>query len=119
VAWAIGRRSFLPGTETSWVEQRRTSLRAALVRALECRSFIYLQNDEFALAAQSARDAIAAEPFRESSYCLLMQAEAAAGNKAEAVRVYEQCRRLIRDELGVTPSRDTLTILRTVLQGTD
>jgi DNA-binding SARP family transcriptional activator len=41
------------------------------------------------------------EPFRETAYQLLMKTHAAAGDRAEALRVYARCREVLRDELGV------------------
>jgi SARP family transcriptional regulator, regulator of embCAB operon len=43
----------------------------------------------------------------ETGYQLLVRAHAAAGNTAEALKVYERCRALISEELGVPPSRRT------------
>ena len=42
VARQISARPFLPGSEADWIETRRTKLRRVLVRALECRSAVYL-----------------------------------------------------------------------------
>jgi DNA-binding SARP family transcriptional activator len=33
-----------------------------------------------------------------------MQVHARMGNRAEAVRVYERCRRLLAEELGISPA---------------
>ncbi len=65
---------------------------------------------------EAARDAVMLEPFRETAYQLLMRAHAAAGNTAEALWVYERCRKLISEELGVDPSRQTREVYRQVLQ---
>jgi SARP family transcriptional regulator, regulator of embCAB operon len=110
VAHHIARRPFLPGETGHWVEQRRQKLASILVRALECRSEVYLWNGEHQLAVEAARDAVAVEQFRETAYQLLMRAHAAAGNTAEALRVYEQCRALIAEELGVSPSPQTKAV---------
>lgn len=63
-----------------------------------------------------AEEVTGLEPFRESGYRRLMEAHAAAGNPAEALRVYERCRRFLADELGAYPSSETeaayLEILR-------
>ncbi|HSM05907.1 MAG TPA: BTAD domain-containing putative transcriptional regulator [Longimicrobiales bacterium] len=115
VARQICGRPFLPGSEAEWIEARRTQLRRVLVRALECRSAVYLWNGEHAFAVDTAREAVSIAPFRESSYRLLMEAHAAAGNTAEALRVYEQCRELISEELGVSPSQETREVHRRIL----
>lgn len=59
------------------------------------------------LATRDATTALELEPFRESSYRLLMRAHASAGNRAEALRVYERCRSVLGEELGVPPSPET------------
>ena len=57
------------------------------------------------------------EPFRESGYRRLMEAYAAAGDRAESLRVYERCRRLLADELGAYPSPETEAAYRALLGG--
>lgn len=116
VAHHISRRPFLPGAEAEWIDQRRDRLRNILVRSLECRAEVYLWNGEYTLAVEASREATEAEPFRESSYRLLMRSHAAAGNAAEALRVYERCRSLIADELGVGPSQDTRAVYHEILE---
>jgi DNA-binding SARP family transcriptional activator len=59
---------------------------------------------------------VALRPFRESGYRLLMRAHAAAGNAAEALRVYEDCRALMSQELGVTPSPETKAVRSELLR---
>ena len=41
---------------------------------------------------------------------------AAAGNRAEALRVFARCRRLFRDELGADPSDQTTEIFLSILR---
>ena len=72
--------------------------------AIAARAAIELGGGDLATAERMARALIAAEPYRESAYALLMEALAAAGNFAEALRVYEDVRVLLRDELGASPS---------------
>ena len=45
-----------------------------------------------------------------------MAAHAAAGNRAEALRVYERCRRLLAEELGAYPSPETESVYRQLLE---
>ena len=106
-AAALARRSFLPGEDGIWVEERRRELRELLVRALECLRDAAFGAKEFAESVRHAEEVIELEPFRESAYRRLMQAHAAGGNPAEALRVYERCRRFLADELGAYPSPET------------
>lgn len=115
VAHHVARRPFLPGEESRWVEERREKLLGILVRALECRAEVYLWNGEHPLAVEAAREVVALRPFRETGYRLLMRAHAAAGNAAEALWVYERCRKLIAEELGVDPSPRTKEVHAEVL----
>ena len=113
-AWAPGniaaigaRRPFLPGEEGDWVERERARLHAILVRALDCLTDIWSANDEPALAVEAAREAISLEPFRETGYQRLIRLHRSLGDRAGALRVYEDCRRLLAAELGVDPSPET------------
>jgi DNA-binding SARP family transcriptional activator/streptogramin lyase len=116
VAAALAQRSFLPGEAGPWVEERRRDLRDVLVRALECLRDASLGAGEFADSVRYAEEVIELEPFRESSYQRLMEAHAAAANPAEALRVYERCRRFLADELGAYPSPEIEEVYREVLR---
>jgi len=110
VAAAILRRPFAPGAEGDWVERRRDALRQLLVRALDVLSEIHAENRETTLALRVAEQAVALEPFRESGYRRLMRLHQRAGDRAEALRVYERCRRLLAAELGTAPSPETAAL---------
>ncbi len=107
VAVTIARRPFLSGGEGVWVEFQRTKLEQLLVRGLDCLSEISLRNHEGSLAVQYASEVVGLEPFRETGYQRLMRAHATQGNRAEALRAYERCRKLLAEELGTDPSPET------------
>jgi DNA-binding SARP family transcriptional activator len=107
IAAISARRPFLPGEDGDWIERERGRLHAILVRALDCLVDVWFANDEPALAVEAARESIRLEPFRETGYQRLIRLHKALGNRAEALRVYEDCRRLLASELGVDPSPDT------------
>jgi DNA-binding SARP family transcriptional activator len=117
VAYQIARRPFLPGEEGPWVDERQEKLRTVFLRSCECLADFYIWNGEPALGVDAAKQVVAREPFRETGYQLLMRAYAAAGNRAEALRVYERCRKLIARELGADPSPETQAVHRRLLQG--
>jgi SARP family transcriptional regulator, regulator of embCAB operon len=118
VAHHIARRPFLAGDDSRWADARRQRLRSILLRALECRAQVYLWNREHTLAVEAARDAVELEPFRETAHQLFMRALAASGNTAAALVAYEQCRKLIAEELGVDPSPATKALHRVLLEST-
>lgn len=107
VAAAVLRRPFLPGAEGQWVERRRDLLRQLLFRSLDVLAEVHSWNREPALALLVAEQAVALEPFRESGYRRLMELHHRAGDRAQALRVYERCRRLLADELGAAPAPET------------
>lgn len=107
IATTILRRPFLPGHDGVWVDDRREMLASSLVRALDCRVEALAANNEHELALTHAREAVRLEPYRESGYRRLMRMLAAKGDRAEAVRAYNQCRDLLDKELGVAPSAET------------
>jgi DNA-binding SARP family transcriptional activator len=47
--------------------------------------------------------AVQAEPLRESTHRVLINAHLAAGNRAKAQHQFDQCRRVLLDELGLEP----------------
>ena len=115
IATTIARRPFLTGEDAPWVMTRRERLREILVRALDCRVEALVWNGELALAQDQARAAVELEPFRESGYRRLMQVLVKRGDRAEAVRVYQDCKRRLVEELGVAPSDETESLLRALL----
>ena len=116
VAITIARRGFLPGEEGPWIEAMRTKLEGIFLRALDAYTEICLNTAQPELAARMAEEAIAREPYRESSYQRLMLALTAQGNRAEALRVFHRCRELLRDELGVAPSSETEAVYLRLLR---
>ncbi|HSD23076.1 MAG TPA: ABC transporter substrate-binding protein [Solirubrobacterales bacterium] len=115
-AASLARPSFFPGEEGVWVDGKRRELTDILRRALSCLAEASLRSGDAAGAASWAEETIALEPYRETGYRQLMAAHAAAGNRAEALRVYERCRQLLATELGAYPSPETETIYRELLE---
>ncbi len=116
VANSVSGRPFLPGEEGAWVARRRAALRDIRVRSLECRAEILIGKGDHALAARDAEEVLALEPFRETACQLLMRAHTGAGNRAEALRVYQRCRELLAEELGTAPSGSTEALYLEILR---
>jgi DNA-binding SARP family transcriptional activator len=123
-AWAraqvplnIAGRGLLPGSDAAWLEPARRDLEELRLQALEVigRAGLGMGGSQVASAERAARSLIAAEPYRESAYTLLMEALAAQGNIAEGLRVFDGLRTLLREELGTMPSPQALAVHETLL----
>ena len=116
-AWALAQvplniagRGLLPGTQVAWLEPRRRELADIRLQALEVigRAGLSLGGTQLGSVERASRTLIESEPYRESGYVLLMAALEAQGNVAEGLRVFDQLRSLLRDELGTMPSPEAL-----------
>ena len=116
VTESLTRSRFLPGENGAWVEEKRRELADVRGRALAVLADACLRSGHEAQAVNWAEQAIVVEPFRETGYRCLMEAHIAAGNRAEALRVYERCRQLLAEELGTYPSPETESIYRGLLE---
>jgi pentatricopeptide repeat protein len=70
---------------------------------------------ELPQAARTARQLIELAPFRETGHRILMEALARDGNVAEALRVYDRLRIMLREELGIPPSPAVQDVHRRLL----
>ena len=109
-AYSIAHRVFLPGFEASWVDDWRRLVEALELDALECETRALLGVGEVAVAAQAAQRLVDRAPFRESGYCLLMEALERAGNRAQALLVYDRLRGLLAEELGAAPGPEATRV---------
>jgi DNA-binding SARP family transcriptional activator/tetratricopeptide (TPR) repeat protein len=101
----ICERGLLPGLEAPWIDSRRGELADLRVEALETLAAVgtRLGGAAWPEAEQAARAAVQAQPFRESARAALMEILRARGNVNEALRVYEDIRVFLREELGSSP----------------
>ena len=118
VAMFVAGRPFLAGEDAAWIDEERRSLAALRVRAIEAYAGATLGvgGTELAAAVRAARRLVELEPYRETGYRILMDALDREGNTAEALRVYDALRCLLRDELGITPSAATQDLHRRLLR---
>jgi predicted ATPase/DNA-binding SARP family transcriptional activator/tetratricopeptide (TPR) repeat protein len=116
-AWALAQvplniasRGLLPGSQATWLEPPRRELEAVRQQALEVigRAGLVMGGTQLQSAERAARTLIETQPYRESGYVLLMEALAARGDVAEAMRVFDGLRTLLRDELGTAPSPEAI-----------
>ncbi|MCW2135005.1 AfsR/SARP family transcriptional regulator [Arthrobacter sp. VKM Ac-2550] len=112
----LRRAELLPGWYEDWVideQERWTLLRLA---ALERAAVHLLANGDNDDAIDAARTMIDLDPAHEIAYQLLLRAQLADGNRAEAMRTYRDFRSMLHLEFGTEPSEKTALFLRQSLQ---
>jgi DNA-binding SARP family transcriptional activator len=117
LAYDVASRPLLGNHDRPWLDEWRRRLDDIRLSGLEClaAASLGLGGPELAQAANCARRLIELAHFRESGYRILMEALERSGNVAEALRVYDQLRITLRDELGVPPSSAVQDVYRRLL----
>jgi DNA-binding SARP family transcriptional activator len=117
VAQHIAARGFLHGDDAPWIEERRRQIQGLYLQSLElaAQACLEIGGAELVTGERTARALIDADPYRESGYRLLMEILAAAGNRAQALLVYDALRRRLHDDLAIAPSAATQSAYRALL----
>jgi DNA-binding SARP family transcriptional activator len=113
-ARAITSRPLLPGEESEWLERLRRQMVDSRLRALECLAEVWIAHGDAALGARDAAEAIELDPYRESAHRLLIRAHLASGDRGAATRALEACRLLFEEDLHVTPSAATVSLMEDI-----
>jgi DNA-binding SARP family transcriptional activator len=96
----------LPGCYDDWAILERERIRQRVLHALETLSRQLARLGRYAEAVEAALVAIDVEPLRESAQRALFEVHIGEGNWVEARRGFVTYRSLVRQELGVEPSRE-------------
>ena len=117
VALHTSRRGLLHGFDAPWILELRARLDDIQLRALSCvaASSLRIGGPELPSAERAARSLVSLAPYRETGYLFLMQALVAQGNAAEALRVFDDLRRLLNEELGTAPGVELQALHRRLL----
>lgn len=102
----------LPDWYEDWVLVERERFRQLRLHALESICESLTAEGKFGQAVEAGLTAVSAEPLRESAQRSLVRAFLAEGNRAEALRQYRHCRRLLHEELGVKPSPEMEELIK-------
>ena len=101
----------LPDWYDDWLLFERERYRQLSLHALEALAERLGRDGDVARGLEAALAAVRNEPLRESAHRVLIRLHLAEGNRGEALRQYELCRRLFRDRLGVEPSPELHRLL--------
>lgn len=95
-----------------WLLGERESLRLLVLSTLR-RLVVLLRNErETARALSYARSLLALDPWLEEGHRDVAELLAESGRRGAAIRQLEACRRVLLDELGTAPARETVALER-------
>ena len=108
----------LPACYDDWIEPLRQELRGQFLIALEKLVADYEMQGSHAAAIRWAEQRLRHDPLHEESYSTLMRLHALLNNRATALRIYQRCVTILREELGVDPSPATREQYKRILNMT-
>ena len=97
----------LPGCYDEWILQERERLSQMYQGVMEKLLCLQEKEGDFQGAIRIAQRLLREDPLQEASYRHLMRLYAANGNRAAAVRVYQNCVAALERELAVEPGPAT------------
>jgi DNA-binding SARP family transcriptional activator len=109
------RETLLPGLNNIWIERFRAELLSMRCRACRVASVSHSRQGRHDEAIACAEAAVAEDGFDEQNHRALISAQLEAGNRGAALRAYGRCRRLLAEQLGVSPSDQTERLYLRVL----
>jgi predicted ATPase/DNA-binding SARP family transcriptional activator len=98
----------LAGEDSEWLRPHRALADAVARHALEIVTAAAGSAGDHVAAVSAARRAVESAPLDEPAHRMLIRALDLAGDRAGAVRAYEECRAVLADQLGVDPSAETV-----------
>lgn len=117
VALELYKGEFLPeDLYEEWTQQRRHILRRQYVEALKQTAALYTQQTAHQKAIATLNTLLHIEPADESAQRDLMRLYFLVGERHEAIRLYQQSSRILREELDVEPSYETTALYQAIIQ---
>ncbi|WP_309060091.1 bacterial transcriptional activator domain-containing protein [Streptomyces sp.] len=104
-------RELLPDWDDEWLNADRERVRQLQMHLQEALAEQLTSEGRYGLALEVALATLRLDVTRESAHRAVIRIHLAEGNISEARRAYATCKRVLRDELGVAPTRLTAQML--------
>ncbi len=99
----------------TWQSLQEQTLRDRLGSALEWLSHYHSAHGKIEPAIGCSRRWLDLDPLNEPAHILLIQLFARSGQRAAAMRQYEECEKLLLSELGLPPQAETIQAFKSIL----
>lgn len=115
-AVGLHKGPFLPAdTGLAWTVACRETLKNRLLRTILAAGRHYEQIGEWERAVEQYSKGIETDCLAEEFYRRTMACQRQLGNNADAVRAYNRCRGLLRADLGIEPSPETMAVYSAIM----
>lgn len=108
------RHDFMEGEDWSWALLQREILQKRCVEVAIRLSRLYVQAEEYTKAESVLRTAYLKDPYEEHTVEVLLRFYIESGQKAAALRLYEEYEYMTRHELGVSPEESIRRLVETL-----
>jgi len=115
-AVALYRGSFMTSIDSEWAAYHREGLQETHLEALIGAANCVRARGKTQESLSFLKQALQIDPFREDVYRAIMQCYADLGERKQVLTHYQDLQRVLRQELAITPSRETVILVERLLQ---
>lgn len=116
-AAALYTDDLLKDVYSDWITLEREHARQRFLTALHHLLGLCQQDADWQAAIRYAHLLLAHDPYQEAAYRMLMLAYAAMGDRSAALRQYQQCAQMLREDIGAEPMPETTRLFEEIRQG--
>lgn len=109
-ATALYQGDLLEGSYDDWCLEARESFRTLYINGLKTLIDHHAAQNEFDVAIDYAKQSLSKDPFQEETHRQLMYLHSASGDRAAALRQYQELEQMLQDELEVEPLPETIAL---------
>jgi LuxR family transcriptional regulator, maltose regulon positive regulatory protein len=114
-AMALYGGDYLPeALYEDWAAETRERLLTLYLRAADRLASALIDRGQYEEALNACQAILARDACWERAYRLMMKAYTAQGNRPQAMRAYQRCVDVLRDQLDVEPSPETVALERAI-----
>ena len=106
-ALALCQGDYLEGIYDDWCILERERLRERELTAREALARLYASLGNLHRAAEAYQQLVTLDPYREPAHRELMRCHFRLGDRVAAIKQYQTCVQILRDDLGLSPTSET------------
>ncbi|MEU0073121.1 BTAD domain-containing putative transcriptional regulator [Streptomyces sp. NPDC006332] len=115
-ALGLWKGSAFPDVTSTRLRQKAEMLEEERKAAFELRALIDIDLGHYAEAITRLSELVDHDPFREDLYAGLMRAYYAEGRQADAIQVYHQAKKMLREHIGINPGTRMMNVMQAILR---